>query len=235
MQRACVGDTELLGGVPVTTTSYAVREVFPTVQGEGFYAGMPAVFVRFAGCNLWSGREETRGRDSYANDAVCPLWCDTTFVPPRMRLDLEALVDLIECCTPTPPLVVFTGGEPLLQLDGPLVAALRSNWIVAVETNGTVAPKPSINMTDLHVVVSPKTSADRIVVRRGQELKVVVPGYAPAMYRDIAPWFEHLWVQPEDHQDNERAAAARRFAVQYALSHPAWRVSAQVHKYLGAE
>lgn len=210
--------------------SYAVKEVFYTLQGEGANAGRPAVFCRFAGCNLWSGREADRA------DAAC-RFCDTDFVgtdgPGGGKFaDAEHLARAVAKAWPGPkqrparPLVVCTGGEPLLQLDPPLIEALhREGFEIAVETNGTVEPPAGIDW----LCVSPKAEAD-LVVLAGDELKLVYPqaGAEPERYRGLE--FRHFFLQPMDGPD---AARNTRLAVEYCLAHPEWRLSLQTHKMVG--
>jgi 7-carboxy-7-deazaguanine synthase len=207
--------------------SYAVKEIFLTLQGEGGQAGRPAVFCRFAGCNLWSGREQDRA------SAVC-TFCDTDFVgmdgPGGGRFatpdDLAAAVAAAWRGGPEGRLVVCTGGEPLLQLDPPLVAALKAQGFeIAVETNGTLPAPEGIDW----VCVSPKADAP-VVQTRGQELKLVYPqpGVDPARFEHLP--FERFFLQPMDGPDR---AANTEAAIAYCLAHPRWRLSVQTHKYLG--
>ena len=204
---------------------YAVKEIFYSLQGEGVQAGRPAVFLRFAGCNLWSGREEDRAR------AVC-RFCDTDFVAPDAGRFTDAgdLAAAVVARWPSPasvaPYVVCTGGEPLLQLDAALIEALHSlGCTVAVETNGTRPPPPGIDW----LCVSPKAGA-ALAVRGGDELKLVYPqaGLDPADL--LALSFRHFLLQPMDGpaRDDHTAAALR-----YCLDHPIWRLSLQTHKILG--
>jgi 7-carboxy-7-deazaguanine synthase (Cx14CxxC type) len=208
-------------------TSYAVKEIFLTLQGEGGQAGRPAVFCRFAGCNLWSGREEDRAR------AVC-TFCDTDFV----GMDGEgggrfagpdALADAVAAAWRgggEHRLVVLTGGEPLLQVDEALIAALHARgFSVALETNGTLPAPPGVDW----VCVSPKADAP-VVQTSGQELKLVYPqpGVDPARFEGLA--FERFLLQPMDGPERE---ANTRAAIAYCLAHPRWRLSVQTHKYLG--
>ena len=207
--------------------SYAVKEIFLTLQGEGGQAGRPAVFCRFAGCNLWSGREEDRA------EAVC-TFCDTDFVgmdgPGGGRFaDAEALAAAVEAAWAggrDDRLVVLTGGEPLLQLDEPLIAALHGRgFSLALETNGTLAVPAGVDW----ICVSPKAQAP-VVQQAGQELKLVYPqvGVDPARFEG---WdFERFLLQPMDGPDRE---ANTRAAIAYCLAHPRWRLSVQTHKYLG--
>ena len=211
--------------------SYAVKEMFLTLQGEGLQAGMRAVFLRFAGCNLWSGREEDRAT------ADC-RFCDTDFVGidgdgGGRFADANALADRVLALWNQgladdrgSPLVVITGGEPMLQLDAPLVAALRArSFRIAMETNGTI---PVIDGVDW-ICVSPKAGTN-VVQRSGDELKMVWP--QPGLdVSDIESWdFRHWLVQP---MDGAAAAEARDEAIRFVLAHPRWRLSLQTHKLLG--
>jgi 7-carboxy-7-deazaguanine synthase len=207
--------------------SYAVKEIFLTLQGEGGQAGRPAVFCRFAGCNLWSGREVDRA------EAVC-RFCDTDFVgmdgPGGGRFaSAEALADAVQGewqGGPDDRLVVLTGGEPLLQLDPELIAALHARgFSLALETNGTIAAPPGVDW----ICVSPKAQAE-VVQTRGQELKLVYPqeGVDPARFESLH--FERFLLQP---MDGPALAENTRAAIAYCLAHPRWRLSVQTHKYLG--
>ena len=207
--------------------SYAVKEIFLTLQGEGGQAGRPAVFCRFAGCNLWSGREEDRA------DAVC-TFCDTDFVgmdgPGGGRFaDADALADAVAAKWEggaDERLVVCTGGEPMLHLDPALIAAFHARgFMIALETNGTLPTPDGVDW----ICVSPKAQA-QVVQRRGQELKLVYP------QKDVDParfegWdFERFLLQPMDGPDR---VANTQAAIAYCLAHPRWRLSVQTHKYLG--
>ena len=210
--------------------SYSVKEMYYTLQGEGMQAGRSAVFCRFTGCNLWSGREQDRSR------AIC-TFCDTDFVgidgPGGGRFaDAAALTEAImntwQGQSLEPALVVFTGGEPLLQLDEELVLALHDRrFEIAVETNGTkVAPK-GID----HICVSPKANAP-LVLKQGQELKLVYPQVEPEAQPHCFTHldFERFYLQPMDgplREDNTQKA------IEYCLAHPQWRLSLQTHKYIG--
>lgn len=207
--------------------SYSVKEIFLTLQGEGGQAGRPAVFCRFAGCNLWSGREIDRAQ------AVC-TFCDTDFVgmdgPGGGRFpDAEALADAVATAWAGGAdnrLVVCTGGEPLLQLDQPLIAALHARgFTIAVETNGTLAAPAGIDW----ICVSPKAQAPVVQVT-GQELKLVFPqpGVDPQRFAGLD--FERFYLQPMDGPDRTANTEA---AIAYCLAHPQWRLSVQTHKYLG--
>jgi 7-carboxy-7-deazaguanine synthase len=208
--------------------SYAVKEIFYTLQGEGANSGRPAVFCRFSGCNLWSGREADR------ETATC-RFCDTDFVgtdgPGGGRFaTAEDLAQAIAAAWPGDRVerrfVVCTGGEPLLQLDEPLLAALHvRGFEVAVETNGTLVPPPGIDW----LTVSPKAGT-ALVAREGNELKLVYPqdGAEPERYLGLE--FRHFYLQPMDGPAVQANTAA---AVRYCLGHPRWRLSLQTHKLLG--
>jgi len=226
--------------------TYRVKEVFATLQGEGLHAGRASVFLRFAGCNLWNGLDKDRARDAERNGAKCPVFCDTDFVGGDTLTAAEVADRVVlaaqDAGMDPPPLIVITGGEPFLQIDRELIQALRGAYpdaILAVETNGTVAPKVPHGVREGvdHVCVSPKTPPDRIVIRRGTELKVVVPSYNPQEYAEITAGFDHLFVSPEAvphavgvsvlNVDNIRRAAA------YCQAFPEWRLSLQTHKITG--
>ncbi len=208
--------------------SYAVKHLFYTLQGEGAQAGRPAVFCRFAGCNLWSGLE--RDRDT----AQC-TFCDTDFVgmdgPGGGRYaDAEALAGAVAGLWPGGgrPYVVCTGGEPLLQLDEALVEAFhRRGFEVAVETNGTLPAPAGLDW----VCVSPK-AGNPVVLDHGDELKLVYPQAQARPDRFAGLAFRHFLLQPMDGPDRE---ANTRAALAYCLSHPQWRLSLQTHKFLGIE
>lgn len=205
--------------------SYAVKEIFLTLQGEGMQAGRRAVFLRFAGCNLWSGREEDRA------EAQC-RFCDTDFVgmdgENGGRYEATALADRVAALWQAGkrPLVVVTGGEPSLQLDAPLIDALHTRGFeIAVETNGTLPAPAGLDW----VCVSPKAGTE-VVQRSGNELKLVWPqaGIDPAALRDWA--FDHFLIQPMDGAERESALAA---SIAFVMANPSWRLSLQTHKLLG--
>jgi 7-carboxy-7-deazaguanine synthase (Cx14CxxC type) len=208
--------------------TYAVKEIFYTLQGEGANTGRPAVFCRFAGCNLWTGREQDRA------EATCQF-CDTDFVgtdgPGGGRFtSAEALASAVAAAWPQGSterrFVVCTGGEPLLQLDDPLVQALHhERFEVAVETNGTMPPPEGVDW----LCVSPKAGAD-LVIRAGDEIKLVFPqaGADPAQFEGLG--FSHFFLQPMDGPEREGNTTA---ALRYCLDHPRWRLSLQTHKLLG--
>lgn len=207
--------------------TYLVKELFLTLQGEGTNAGRPAVFCRFSGCNLWTGREEHR------STAICQF-CDTDFVgtdgPGGGKFaSPEALADAVVATWRNPgaaAFVVCTGGEPLLQLDEKLVAAFKARSIeIAIETNGTLLPPDGIDW----ICVSPKAGADWNL-RTGNELKVVFPqpGAEPPAFEDWS--FDHFYLQP---MDGPERSANTELTIEYCLSHPRWKLSVQTHKYLG--
>ena len=211
--------------------TYTVREIYFTLQGEGAHAGRAAVFLRFAGCNLWSGREEHRA------EAVC-RFCDTEFVGTggpnggKYR-SAKALAARVAAVWPGAdsggaPYVVCTGGEPLLQLDEALIAALHgAGFEIGVETNGTIAAPPGIDW----LCVSPK-GASELVQKSGDELKLVFPQEEaearPDNFEDLA--FTHFYLQP---LDDPALAENTASAVAYCLAHPRWKLSVQTHKVLG--
>ena len=249
LQRARNKGTILpIFAIPVAMR-YAVKEIFYTLQGEGANSGRPAVFLRFAGCNLWSGREADRAT------AVC-RFCDTEFVGTDGTgggkfESAEALAGAVAALWPAPSaawpapsaawpapgaafpaegaarrLVVCTGGEPLLQLDAALVAALRGRgFLVAVETNGTLTPPAG----ELWLTVSPKAGAP-LLLTRGDELKLVYPQpmAPPERFESLA--FDHFFLQPMDGPARE---AHTRAAIDYCLANPRWRLSLQSHKIIG--
>ena len=212
--------------------TYSVKEIYYTLQGEGAQTGRPAVFMRFAGCNLWSGREAHRAQ------AVC-RFCDTEFVgtdgPGGSKFDTAAaLADAVARRWPHGaegrPYVVCTGGEPLLQLDVPLIDALHdAGFEIGVETNGTIAAPEGIDW----LCVSPKGTAP-VVQRSGDELKLVYPQVEdeaqPGNFEGLA--FSHFFLQPLD--DDNLAENTRR-TVEFCLGHPQWMLSLQTHKLIGID
>ncbi len=207
--------------------SYAVKEMFLTLQGEGGQAGRAAVFCRFSGCNLWSGREADRA------SAVC-TFCDTDFVGVDGEgggrfATPDALAEAVAALWTGGPdhrWVVCTGGEPLLQLDGPLIEAMHGRGFkIAVETNGVLEAPPGLDW----ICVSPKANT-ALAQTRGQELKLVFPqrGVDPQRFVDLD--FERFFLQPMDGPD---VAANTQAAVAYCLTHPQWRLSLQTHKFIG--
>ncbi|MBI3420266.1 MAG: 7-carboxy-7-deazaguanine synthase [Proteobacteria bacterium] len=206
---------------------YAVKEIFKTLQGEGGQTGRAAVFCRFAGCNLWTGREEDRA------SATCNF-CDTDFVgtngPGGGKFEgaaqLAQAITYIWGKSPQRRLVVFTGGEPLLQLDAILIDEMhKRGFEVAVETNGTVAAPEKIDW----LCVSPKAGA-KLVQKQGRELKLVYPqaGVTPSDFEHLD--FDHFFLQP---MDGPKLAENTVRVIEYCLAHPRWRVSLQTHKLMG--
>ena len=208
--------------------SYQVKEIFYTLQGEGANAGRPAVFCRFAGCNLWSGREQDRAT------AICQF-CDTDFVGTNGTLggkfaDADALASQIELLWPSTDkdhrFVVMTGGEPLLQVDTALITALHARGFqLAVETNGTIAAPAGIDW----ICVSPKAGANW-VQREGHELKVVWPQSRLNLAELEAAHFTHRYLQPMDNPQRQENTQA---CIDLCLQRPAWRLSLQTHKITG--
>ena len=209
--------------------SYSVKEIFYTLQGEGAQTGRAAVFCRFVGCNLWSGQEKDRG------SAICKF-CDTDFLgtdgPDGGKFDTEAgLAEQIEqtwqsTSTSGKRFVVFTGGEPLLQLDRPLIDALHTRGFeIAVETNGTVAAPSGLDW----ICVSPKAGA-KLIQNTGDDLKLVFPqtGAPPEEFQGLA--FGHFFLQP---MDGPHRQANTDQALRYCLGNPVWRLSLQTHKFVG--
>jgi 7-carboxy-7-deazaguanine synthase len=212
---------------PADILTYSVKEIFYTLQGEGAQAGRPAVFCRFAGCNLWSGRESDRA------SAVCQF-CDTDFVGTDGEgggkfADGDALARTIDALWPqtysASKYVVFTGGEPLLQLDAALIASMHAaGFEIAIETNGTLAVPAGVDW----VCVSPKMGS-QLAVRKGDEIKVVIPqaGQSLQAYEELD--FEHFFVQP---MDGPLAELNTRLAIETCKRNPKWKLSLQTHKLL---
>jgi len=208
--------------------TYSVKEIYYTLQGEGARTGRAAVFLRFAGCNLWSGLERDRA------DAVCKF-CDTDFVGVdgtgggkfASAQDLaRAVAKEWPKGSMAQPYVVCTGGEPLLQLDDALVAALHAeHFEIAIETNGTLDPPRGVEW----ICVSPKADA-QLKLTRGNELKLIYPQAGAPPERYAALLFDHFFLQP---MDNPERAANTRAATEYCLAHPQWRLSLQTHKLIG--
>lgn len=213
--------------------TYSVKEIYYTLQGEGAHSGRPAVFLRFAGCNLWSGREEHRAQ------ASC-RFCDTQFVgvdgPGGGKFEsAEALAAAVRSHWPASevdgrPYVVCTGGEPLLQLDSQAIGALHAAGLeVGVESNGTIVAPPGIDW----LCISPKANA-QLVQDSGDELKLVYPqvekSAQPALFEGLA--FDHFYLQPMDSDDGPENT---RRTIDYCLRHPLWKLSLQTHKYLGID
>jgi 7-carboxy-7-deazaguanine synthase len=208
--------------------TYTVKEIYYTLQGEGANTGRPAVFLRFAGCNLWSGREEDRSH------AICQF-CDTDFVGGSKFKSAEDLAAAVTSewsrvaspgAMPRGPFVVCTGGEPLLQLDRLLIDSLHElGFEIAIETNGTLPAPHAIDW----ICVSPKANAP-LVQTTGNELKVVYPQEGMILQRFERLDFDHFFVQPMDGPDVEQNTA---LAARFCREHPKWRLALQTHKLLG--
>jgi len=235
---------------------YTVKKIFRTVQGEGFWSGTSAVFVRFVGCNMWSGFERDRERDGKKNTPGkeargCPTWCDTDFTPEgSSQMSGLELAREVKKCGPT-PLVVLTGGEPLLQADDRLMDRIHEECPgiqIAVETNGTVSLEDTFesigydhSWTPDWVCCSPKVPEGQLKIEACDEAKLVLPDYKPQEYLSLqsrcrerktpAGYQKHLYVQPED---GPRFAAACREARLVARDRAEWRISTQSHKTVGA-
>ncbi len=207
---------------------YKIKEIYYTIQGEGYHTGRPAVFCRFAGCNLWSGREVDR------ENAICKF-CDTDFWGTDGVLggkyDADGLADLLKSLWPesdVPVFVVCTGGEPGLQMDDTLIQTFHDKGIeIAIETNGTVTLPDGIDW----ICVSPKANTE-IIITRGHELKLVYPQKenTPANYEHLN--FDHFYLQPlDDHEQKEHI----KQTIDYCKQHPNWKLSIQTHKFLGID
>lgn len=210
--------------------NYKVKEIYYTLQGEGAHSGRPAVFCRFTGCNLWSGREEDRHK------AVCQF-CDTDFVGTDGKNGgkytaeqlAKTVADLFPTSAHAKPYVVCTGGEPLLQLDEKMVAAFQKQGLeVAVETNGTVPAPDNLDW----ICLSPKANSE-LLITKGNELKLVYPQQdaPPHQYADLD--FEHFYLQPMD--EGTKTPANIKAALNYCLKNPQWSLSIQTHKILGID
>lgn len=226
----CPRPSKISGESAGIVLSYLVKEIFYSLQGEGFHSGRPAVFCRFAGCNLWSGRTEDRV------NALCKF-CDTDFVGingpggGRYKTALGLALKIAKLwpgkrTESVRPFVVCTGGEPLLQLDSELLKELhKEGFEVAIETNGTCLPPPGIDW----ICVSPKANTE-LVLRSGHELKLIFPqaGAEPERFETLD--FQYFFLQPMDGPERERNT---QLAVKYCLEHPQWCLSLQTHKLLG--
>lgn len=211
--------------------AYRIKEVFYSLQGEGFHAGRPAIFCRFSHCNLWTGKEADRA------SAICDF-CDTDFVGTdgqnggRFETP-DALVEHLLSLWPngsnTPPFTVLTGGEPLLQVDEALVSVLHeSHFEIAVETNGTLLPPDDLDW----ICVSPKAGAP-LILDYGNELKLVYPqkSFTPSDFSHLK--FDHFFLQPLDTKEESKNSKNRETCVTYCLENPLWKLSLQTHKILG--
>ena len=206
---------------------YLLKEIYYTLQGEGYHTGRPAVFIRFSGCNLWTGYEKDR------SGAICN-WCDTDFVGTNGinggKFSAEEITNIINKLwkgnVQTEPYVVCTGGEPLLQMDESLIKAIHKvGFEIGLETNGTMIPPEGIDW----ICVSPKANTD-LVLKNGNELKVVYPqcGMNPRMHEKLK--FDHFYIQPMDGIDQKNNI---KRSEKFVLDHPRWKLSIQTHKILG--
>ena len=206
---------------------YSVKEIYYTLQGEGYHTGRPAVFIRFSGCNLWTGHEKDR------SGAICN-WCDTDFVGTNGinggKFSAEEITNIINSLwkgnVQTEPYVICTGGEPLLQMDESLIKAIhKAGCEIGLETNGTMIPPDGIDW----ICVSPKANAD-LVLKNGNELKIVYPqcGMNPRMHEKLK--FDHFYIQPMDGVDQKINI---KRSEKFVLDHPKWKLSLQTHKILG--
>ncbi|QDU82116.1 7-carboxy-7-deazaguanine synthase [Polystyrenella longa] len=210
--------------------AYFIKEIYFTLQGEGSHTGRPAIFCRFAGCNLWTGREQDREK------AICQF-CDTDFIGTDgpgggTFASADELAERLHSYWPTgneaTPYIVCTGGEPLLQIDAAFIKAIHErSMIMAIETNGTKLPPAGIDW----VCVSPKAGSD-FKLTQGDELKLVYPQPEAMPERFAGLDFEHFYLQPMDGPNTKENTAA---AVQYCLKHPQWKLSLQTHKFLGID
>ncbi len=206
---------------------YSVKEIYYTLQGEGYHTGRPAVFIRFSGCNLWTGHEKDR------SGAICD-WCDTDFVGTNGinggKFSVKEIINIINSQWKgnilSEPYVVCTGGEPLLQMDEALIKAIhKAGFEIGLETNGTMIPPDGIDW----ICVSPKANAD-LILKNGNELKVVYPqcGMNPRVHEKLK--FDHFYIQPMDGiNQTENIKRSEKFV----LDHPKWKLSLQTHKILG--
>lgn len=207
---------------------YIVKEIFYTLQGEGYNAGKAAVFCRFSGCNLWNGKEKNR------EHAICSF-CDTDFVGTNGALGGKyTLIDLVDKITKLWPstkkdkFIVFTGGEPLLQLDKLLIKEIKdNNFKIAIETNGTILPPPGIDW----VCVSPKAKSN-FILKKANEIKLVYPqeNLDPRKFEELE--FDHFYIQP---LYNKKLIENNKKAIDFVLKNPSWKLSIQSHKYIGVQ
>lgn len=207
---------------------YIVKEIFYTLQGEGYNAGKAAVFCRFSGCNLWNGKEKNR------ENAICSF-CDTDFVGTNGALGGKyTLINLVDKITKLWPstkkdkFIVFTGGEPLLQLDKLLIKEIKdNNFKIAIETNGTILPPPGIDW----VCVSPKAKSN-FILKKANEIKLVYPqeNLDPRKFEELE--FDHFYIQP---LYNKKLKENNKKAIDFVLKNPSWKLSIQSHKYIGVQ
>ena len=206
---------------------YTIKEIYYTLQGEGYHTGRPAIFIRFSGCNLWSGKEKDRKK------AICN-WCDTDFLGTNgtnggkysAKNIKKKILNLWPLNVESLPYVILTGGEPLLQIDDKLVRNIHeAGFEIGLETNGTLNPPDGIDW----ICVSPKANTDLILVK-GNELKVVYPqsGINPKIYEKMQ--FEHFFIQPMDGTNQQKTTKKSK---DFVMKNPVWKLSIQTHKILG--
>jgi organic radical activating enzyme len=215
---------------------YSVSEIFCSIQGEGRWSGHPAVFLRLSGCNLWDGREIHRESCASSRGAICPRFCDTDFTRAQ-RFTLEDLmIEINRMVKVRPGIVVVTGGEPLLQLDEPLLDALKGRFKrVHIETNGMVEPLfPVERLAEVWLCVSPKVTPDRVpLLRYADEVKVLYPSVlSPLLFRTDRPGVEY-YLQPIDPAGRKDRNISETLA--FVMEHPDWAVSFQTHKFVGLQ
>lgn len=212
---------------------YTVHEFFATLQGEGLYAGQKSVFIRFAGCNMWTGDPSTRERDFKRNGAHCALFCDTEFRGGERYVATQIVAEAKKLGASKHTFVVLTGGEPLLQVDKELLLAFKQAGIpVHVETNGSLPVKQPWRELITHLVISPKQAPERIVQTECDELKVVIPRYDPHAYSEVIQ-SRRKTVQPEEDPDENVWKENIHKAKDFVMDNEAWSLSLQIHKYLG--
>lgn len=225
-----------------TQTEYHVKAIFETLQGEAWWTGTPSIFVRLVGCNQWTGYEEDRERDAHRHGSNCPLWCDTDFTPDGATyMTAQKISERLEAINSQITHVVFTGGEPFLQLDSDLIETLHHDgYYIHVETNGTIPLNDTFDGEQPDwICCSPKLPETQTEVEHINELKLIVPDYRPREYETLIPRVKSqpmagetrkpMFVQPED---GSRLDEAKELAVEIAKNNPQWRVSTQSHKTL---
>lgn len=214
---------------------YSLVNVFGTIQGEGALTGTPATFIRLGGCNMWSGVEQHRERDARRNGAECPRWCDTDFRP-RAQLTASQIADEVAKHGDR-PLIVITGGEPLLQVDDALIMVLREfRARVQIETNGTVLPRFT-PWARLWITLSPKLPREKTMLREADELKLVYPAHDPAPWASFpvraGRFLSPQNIPPNPHSPEWRRGDHEQQAIAYVQANPDWRLTFQSHKMLG--
>lgn len=224
---------------------YRVKEIFKTIQGEGVHSGTAAIFIRFVGCNMWSGYEKDRNAHAKRSKNHCALWCDTDFTKEgSQKLSAKEIVEIIKeinLATKEPvKLIVVTGGEPMLQLskNSSLIKLLRDEgYYSAIETNGTVSTKKMKDLPDW-ICCSPKVPEDKIKIERIDELKLVFPYYRPEEYKSLLPRSKNLFLQPCDEEKKEGVQSSEITTMEcayFVMNNPEWKISVQIHKMLGVD